>query len=174
MSEHKSDIEYSGTTTENTKNTQKDHISMTQPQPNKSSLFSSFQLSISSDFPDLDDPSIREKFSQNQAARLYSLSQNVNQEGIPSRFRGVTTRKSHGIHERILNATGMGITKESAGGITRKRSQECYKEEGDTKSKTKEKRRFTAHERFLLIMSDILACLINSISSSKRSRFLQE
>lgn len=55
---------------------------------------------INSDLPDLEDPSIREKFSQSQAARLYSLSQNVNPKEITSSSRGITTRKSRGVHKK--------------------------------------------------------------------------
>lgn len=100
MSEHNSDVEYLGTTTEKQKITPEDHLPITPVQPNKSSPLSSSKSSIDSDLPDLDDVSVREKFSQSQAARLYSLSQNVNSQEITSTSRGVTTRKSRGVHKK--------------------------------------------------------------------------
>lgn len=63
MSKHDTDIEYLGTTTENPKNTQEDHLSMTPLQLKKSRPLSSPKSSIDSDLPGLDDPSVREKFS---------------------------------------------------------------------------------------------------------------
>ena len=100
MSEQDSDVKYLGTTTENPINNQENHLTTTPPYPSKSSLLSSPKSSIDSDLPDLNDPSIREKFSQGQAARLYSLSQNVNPEEITSSSRRITTRKSRGVHKK--------------------------------------------------------------------------
>lgn len=93
-------VEYLGTTTETPTNSQENHLATTPPLPNKSSLLSYPKSSINSDLPDLDDPSIREKFSKSQAARLYSRSHNVNPEEITSSSRGVTTRKSCGVHKK--------------------------------------------------------------------------
>lgn len=89
-----------GTTTGNATNSQENHITTSQPLPDKSSPFSSPKSSINSDLPDLDDPSIREKSSQSQAARPYSLSQSVTQKRLLSRSRGITTRKSRGVHKK--------------------------------------------------------------------------
>lgn len=100
MSEQDSDVEYLGTATENPTNSQETHLTTTPLLPNKSSPLFSPESSINSDLPDLDDPSIREKFSQSQAARLYSLSQNVNPKEITSSSRGITTRKSRGVHKK--------------------------------------------------------------------------
>lgn len=105
MSEQDSDIEYLGTTTQNPKNSFENRGTPTSPLLDKSILdksspLSSPKSSIDFDLPDLDDPSIREKFSQTQAAQLYSLSQNVNPKEITSSSRGITTRKSRGVHKK--------------------------------------------------------------------------
>lgn len=100
LNEQNSDVEYLGTTTGNPTNSQENQITTTPPLPDKSSPLSSPESSINFDLPDLDDPSIREKFNQSQAARLYSLSQNVNPKEITSSSRGITTRKSRGVHRK--------------------------------------------------------------------------
>ncbi|MCJ1347058.1 hypothetical protein MMC31_005279, partial [Peltigera leucophlebia] len=101
MSEQDSDVEYTGTTTGNPTNSQENHLTTNPPLSNKSSPLSSPESSINSDLPHLDDSSIREKFSQSQAAPLYALSQNVNPKEITSSSRGITTGRSRGVHQNL-------------------------------------------------------------------------
>lgn len=95
ISENNSDIEYLGTTSQNT--VMNDPSTATQQissQPTvMCSPLSSAHLTEDSEFPDLDIPSVRGNLTQSQP-RLYTLSQNIDPAEIVSSSRGITTQKT--------------------------------------------------------------------------------